>query len=93
MPSRYVQHRKRCCIIVNKCFYGIVQAGLQYCKKAVNILKKLGCFGGNDDPCLYVKKSEKGIVYVALYIDDNLMIGDIEAINEAITALKEMAWY
>ena len=37
---------------------------------------------------LYVKKSMKGIVYKALYVDDNLMIGDIAAINEFIEALK-----
>ena len=35
-----------------------------------------------------MKKSKKGIVYVALYIDDNL-IGDVEAIDDTITALKE----
>ena len=38
---------------------------------------------------LCVKKSEKGIVYVALYVYNNLMIGDIEAINKAIMDLKE----
>ena len=30
----------------------------------------------------------KGIVYIASYIDDNLMIGDIAAIDDAIEALK-----
>ena len=28
------------------------------------------------------------IVYIALYIDDNLMIGDIAAIDEDIEAIK-----
>ena len=36
---------------------------------------------------------EKGIVYVALNVDDNLMIGGIKAINNAVTALKETCWY
>ena len=36
-------------------------------KETVEILKKLGFIGSNVDPCLYVMKSEKGIVYVALY--------------------------
>ena len=30
----------------------------------------------------------KGIVYLALYVDDNLMIGDIATINNTIEALK-----
>ena len=33
--------------------------------------------------------SRKGIVYVALYVDNNLMVGDVEAIDEGIAALKE----
>ena len=36
-----------------------------------------------------VKKSAKGIVYVALYVDDNLMVGNIAAIGDAIEALSK----
>ena len=35
------------------------------------------------------KKSKRGIIYVVLYIDKNLMIGDSEIIADAITALKQ----
>ena len=49
----------------------------------------MGFVGGNVDSCPYVKKSVKGIVYVTLYVDDNLMIDDVKAIDNAITALKE----
>ena len=35
------------------------------------------------------EKSKNGIVYVALYIDDNLMTGNVEDIDDDITALKE----
>ena len=52
--------RKDDCIILNKCIYGLIQAAHQYYKKAVESF-----VGGNIDPCLYVKKSAKGIVYVA----------------------------
>ena len=37
------------------------------------------------------KKSKKGIVYLALCVDDNLTIEDTEAIEKAITALKKWA--
>ena len=33
--------------------------------------------------------SAKGIVYIALYIDDNLMVGDIATIDGTIEALKK----
>ena len=45
--------------------------------------------GGNVDPCLYVKKSDIGIVSVALYKDHNLTMCNIETIDYAIAALKE----
>ena len=38
--------------------------------------------------CLYVKKSAKGIVHVALYLDVNLMVGNIATINGSIEELK-----
>ena len=61
----------------------------QYYKKAVKNLKNLEFVGGNVYPCLYVNKSAKGIVYVALYIDDNLMVGDVKAIDDMTAALKK----
>ena len=73
------------CIILNKCIYDLVEGGRQYYEKA---LKNSGFIGGNVDPCFYVKKSEKGVVYIALYVDNNLMVEDVVAIDDAITALK-----
>ena len=73
------------CIISNKCIYGLVQAARQYYKKVIQILKNLGFVRGNIYPCLYVKKN---VVYVALYVDHNLMIGNVATIDDAIEALK-----
>ena len=51
-------------------------------------MKSSGFFGGSIDPCLYVEKSMKGLVCIASYVDDNLMIVVIAAIDDAIEALK-----
>ena len=72
----------------NKFIYGLVHATPQYIKKAVEILKSSGFVGGSIDPCLYVKKSAKGMVYIALYVDDNLMVSNITAINDTTEASK-----
>ena len=77
---------KNDCIILNKCIYALVQAARQYYKKAAKILKNLGFIRGNVDPCLYVKKSAKGILYIALHVDDNLMIENMVEIVDAIVA-------
>ena len=76
------------CIILHKCIYSIVQAAQQYYMKVIEILENLGFVGDNVGPCFYVKKSTKSIVYVALYVDNNLMVGNIETVDGAIPTLK-----
>ena len=66
------------CISMDKCIYGLIQ-----------ILKKVLFNEGNIDSCLCVKKSKENVVYIALDIDDNLMVGNTEAIDEVIEALQE----
>ena len=87
-PQGMSDIKKDNCIILNECIYDLVQAAWQYYKKAIEILKSSGFFRGSNDPCLYIKKSTNGIMYVTLHVDDNLMIGDIATINGAIEALK-----
>ena len=55
----------------------------------VTILKKIGFTGGDVDPCLFSKKSKKGLCFIAIYVDDNLMIGHNAAIEDAIRLLKK----
>ena len=57
-------------------------------KKAVKILKNFGFMRGNVDPCLNVKKSLKGIVYIACYVGSNLMLGNFKVTDNALSALK-----
>ena len=66
---------------LQKCIYGLVQAARQYHKKMVEVLKSIGFEGGDVDPCLYMKRDKNGLIYVALYVDDNLLIGDETAIE------------
>ena len=47
-------------------------------------MKNSSFVGGNIDQCLNAKKSTKGIVYIALYVEDNLVV----VIDDFIEALK-----
>ena len=76
-------------LVLKKCIYGLVQAARQYHKKAVQILQKIGFEGGDVDPCLYVWKNNKGIVFIAIYVDDNLLVGNKEAIDKTIELLQK----
>ena len=72
-------------LILDKCIYGLVQSARQYHKKAVAILKKIGFEGEEVDPCLYVYERTKfGRVYIALYVETNLIVRKEKAINEVI---------
>ena len=46
--------------------------------------------GGNVNPCLCMKKSAKGVLCTALYLDDNSIVGTLEALDEAIKALQKV---
>jgi hypothetical protein len=47
-----------------------------------------GFVGGNVDPCLYYRKNKLSTVVIAIYVDDNLIIGDEKAVNDVISQMK-----
>ena len=55
----------------------------------VNIHRKIGFTRGDLDPSLFVRKNRSGVCYVAIYVNDNLMIGHEATINEAISQIKQ----
>ena len=59
----------------------LMQAAIYHNKKAEEILKKV--------PCLYMIKSMKGKVYIALQMDDNLMMRNPKAIDEVMEQLEK----
>ena len=41
------------------------------------------------DPCLFSKRSKLGIYFIVLYVDDNLIIGHPEAVDDTIDQLRK----
>ena len=66
-----------------------MQAARQYNKKILENLKKIGFTRGNVDVCFCMKKSTKVMIYIALYVNDDLMRGNFEAIDETVEQLKK----
>jgi len=52
------------------------------------ILRKIGLTGGNVNPCLMCYKSKRGRVFMAIYVDNCLCIGDDKAIEEVIKKIE-----
>ena len=74
--------------ILNKCIYGFVQAARQCYKRLTRSWRNQDLLGAMLTH-VFVKKRERGIIHVAFYVDDSLMMGDVEATDKVITALKE----
>jgi len=57
-------------------------------QKFTKILKRIGFTEGEVDPCLFFRRDEDGIVFIAVYVDDNLIVGSPKAVNKTIDQLK-----
>lgn len=77
------------CLVLNKTIYGLVQSARQFFKKLKACLKDLGFKGGEVDPCLMYKKTDKGRIYVAIYVDDCLFCGTTKMIEDTIEGIKK----
>ena len=69
--------------------YGLVQSARQYYIKFKQKLNKIGFIGGYPDPCLMMRKTENGTIFIAVWVDDSLLVGDNKAIDKAIQDLKD----
>ena len=76
------------CLILNKTIYGLVQSAREFYNKLVSALKECGFARSSVDPCLWIKYSNQGIVLIAIYVDDCLMIGTDSDIDAVIEKLK-----
>ena len=69
---------------LNKTCYGLKQAAMQFYRKMVRTMQKLGNERSKADPCLYFKWHAKyGLILWVSWIDDNLVMGTKEAVEEA----------
>ena len=75
-------------LMLDKSIYGLVQASRQWHKKMVKILEECGFKKSEVDPCLFLEKFEEGTVYIAIYVDDNLVIGPKKSIKKTINILN-----
>ena len=77
------------CVILDKCIYGTVQSARQWAKKFKQTLKKLNFNVSLLDPCLMSRTDEHGMTILCIYVDDVLIIGNQEAIDETIKDIEK----
>ena len=74
---------------LEKAIYGLVQAARQFFKKIHDSLVQAGFKSSEADPCMVYKEVQIGVCIMLVYIDDMLIVGTTEAINEAIQILQQ----
>ena len=76
-------------VILEQTIYGLIQSARQFWKKLTGMLKSIGFKGGDINPCLLFKKTEKGLVLIRIYVNDLLIIRDDSDINKVIDDIKK----
>ena len=75
---------KEDCMILQKAIYGLVQSARHLWKKIADMMQDGGFKLGDADPCMLYKENEEVVCIIIIYIDDMLIMGKEEAIDDAI---------
>jgi hypothetical protein len=75
-------------LIVKKTIYVLVQSAREFYKKLMSTLKLIGFKDNKSDPCLLSKWTQDEIIMIGIYVDDCLVIGKRDGIDELIVELK-----
>ena len=79
------------CYQLKKGIYGLCQAARQFWKMFVDTIKKepFGFTVSPADPCMLFKENNLGVCIIIMYVDDMLVIGKKEQIQEFATMIQK----
>jgi len=61
---------------LKRSLYGLKQAPQCWNKRFINFMEKAGLKNSTADPCLFYRKYEDSFLYIAIYVDDGLVVGN-----------------
>ena len=76
---------------LRRCIYGLKQDAMDFWCKLLKCMKHMKMKRSMADPCLYHRWTYDGLVLMASWIDDNLLVGSDEAV--AKTKYKVMGLF
>ena len=74
---------------LRKAVYGLKQSANRWNHEIDSILKENRFEQSQADPCLYIKRYDDELVYILLYVDDLLICGNIELIEQTADVLNQ----
>ena len=88
-PGYANEDRPGAVLRLNRSLYGLKQSPRCWNEKFVNLLKKFNFKNINSDKCVFMGVVQKCVVYLALYVDDGLIVSEsMNAISEVLENLK-----
>jgi hypothetical protein len=88
-PKGYaVKGKKELVCKMKKCMYGLKQSPGMWYKKFDTYMMGLGFTRSKEDHCVYSKLIGDHLIYLVLYVDDMLLIGNKEIIQDVKTQLS-----
>lgn len=76
-PEGFEDGTDRVCQL-KRSLYGLKQAPRCWHKRFLGFMKKAGLKNSTADPCLFYRNHDGTILYVAIYVDDGLVVGNNE---------------
>jgi hypothetical protein len=75
-------------LLLTKTINRLIQSAIEFYKKLMATLKSIGFKGNKSYPCLLSKWTQDVVIMIGIYVDDCLVIGKLNKINELIVELK-----
>jgi hypothetical protein len=86
--SEGMSYDSKHCLLLTKTIYGLVQNARELHKNLMSTLKLIGFKGNKSDLHLLLKWIQDGVIMIRIYVDDCLVIGKCDGIEELIFDLK-----
>ena len=87
-PEGYHQGGPEMVWRLSKALYGLKQAGRQWWKRLQSELDIIGFKPIDGDPCLFVRRGKLSTEYVLTHVDDILVAGKLDQVEQVKAALK-----
>jgi hypothetical protein len=75
-------------LLLKKTIYGLVQSAREFYNKLLSTLKSMGFTENKSDPCLLTRCINCKVIIIRIYVDDCLVVGKEDHIQEVIQGLK-----
>jgi hypothetical protein len=76
------------CLLLKKKIYGLIKSAREFYNNLLSTLKSMGFTESKSDPCLLSRWINGKVIMIGIYVDDCLVVGKEDHIQEVIQGLK-----